>query len=378
MLDVSRPFTTNGLSNPPIQVLWHTNYGTSNSTYNGLLGNTISLPAFFFNKSDSMADYRAIFTSGYPVTPGSTTQGRSLLTVSASTGDILSSHPIAPTATCSQEYTALTDVATARDFSRGQSNRLLASYFGDTAGQLWRMVLGQTPTVAQNFTCNHPLHFSPTIVQLDRDSLTTSYAHQIFPIQVTNSNLDLYTTTLPPSKIVIWKEVANLDLNGNLTQVTIDPSWVPGGQITLTVGNDNEICGETQTDANGVVTCRVGMPLNARPTSTPLGVLLKDGAGFQFLTMWYLPAPDGCKSGDTYLTIHQVMGDGETKQRLGHLAAHEPVTSPVIVGGRVYVVGAEGPKETTQFMPNAFVPGRAVVPTSTLGHFGRFSWTEVF
>jgi hypothetical protein len=378
MLDVSRPFATNGLANPPIQVLWHTNYGNSQSTYDGLLGNTISLPAFFFNKTDTMADYRVIFTSGYPVTPGSTTQGRSLLTVSAGTGAILSSQSVAPTASCSQEYAALTDVATARDFARGQSNRLLASYFGDTAGQLWRMVLGQSPTIAQNFTCNHPLHFSPTVVQLDRDTLTTSYARQIFPIQATNSNLDLDTSAFPPSKIIIWKEVANMDATGNLTSVTSDSSWGAGGQITLTVGNDNEICGVTHTDEHGVVTCQTAMPLAARPTSTPLGVLLKDGLGFQFLTMWYVPAPDGCTRGKTYLTIHQIMGNGEAKQRLGIHAADEPVTSPVIVGGRVYLFGSSGALEVTQLIPDALVAGRAVVPTSTIGHFGRFSWTEVF
>jgi Tfp pilus tip-associated adhesin PilY1 len=117
MLDVTDPFTGTGIADPPVSVRWHTAYVTGSAVYNTLLGNTISLPAFFFNKTTGMDDYRVLFASGYPVTDGSTTQGRSLVSASAATGAILTTNAVAPGAACAQEYTALTDVATARDFA---------------------------------------------------------------------------------------------------------------------------------------------------------------------------------------------------------------------------------------------------------------------
>jgi hypothetical protein len=378
MLDVSAPFSTTGIADPPVHVQWHTGYGTSATSYDSLLGNTISLPAFFFNRTTNMDDYRVAYASGYPVTDGSTTQGRALVTASASTGAIVTTHTVTPSAACTQEYTALTDFATARDFAKGQDNKLVAGYFGDTSGQLFRYVLGAALTVDQNLTCNHPLHFSPTIVQLDRDSLTTSNAHQIFPVQVTNSNLDLDTTNLPPSKMVFWKENIQTDANGGVTGVAKDTSWGNSGIITLTVGNDREICGVTQMDAHGAVTCRTSMPTTARPTSTPLGLLLKDASGFQVMTMWYVPSADGCTRGQTYFTIHQMSATGTVAQRLGADVANEPVTSPVIIGGRIYLFGSSGAIEITSLVPDSVTAGRANPPNGGTGAFSRYSWTEVF
>jgi hypothetical protein len=227
-------------------------------------------------------------------------------------------------------------------------------------------------------TCNHPLHFSPTVVQLDRDATTTTHGHQIFPVQVTNSNLDLDTTNLPPSKMVFWKEDAQSDTGGNITGIVKDTSWGNGGQITLTVGIDNEICGVTQTDTHGNVTCKTSLPLTARPTSTPLGLLLADASGFQVMTMWYVPAVDGCTRGQTYLTIHQMSATGIVSQRLGADVAAEPVTSPVILGGRIYLFGSGGAVDITSLVPDAVTAGRAIPPNGGKGTFTRFSWSEVF
>ncbi len=377
MLDVTNPFSTTGLADPPINVQWHTGYGSSASTYNNLLGNTISLPAFFFNRTTNLDDYRVGFASGYPVTDGSTTQGRAIIVSSASTGGIISSNNVAPASTCSQEYTALTDFATARDFARGQDNKLLAGYFGDTSGQLFRYMADTGVTVDQAFTCDHPLHFSPTVVQLDRDATTTSYGHMIFPVQVTNSNLDLDTVGLPPSKMVFWKENVSTDSNGNVTSLVKDTNWAGVGQVTLTVGNNSEICGITQTDAHGVVTCQTAMPLGARPTATPLGVLLADASGFEVFTMWYVASPDGCTRGQTYLTLHRMYANGVAEQRAGILAAHEPVTSPVILGGRIYLFGSTGAIEITGLLPDSVSPGRAVPPNAGMGLFQRYNWSEI-
>jgi hypothetical protein len=377
MLDVTAPFSSTGIADPPIQVQWHTGYGTSASTYGNLLGNTISLPAFFLNRTVAMDDYRVIFASGYPVTDGSTTQGRALIAASAATGNIATTSILTPAASCTQEYTALTDVATARDFAKGQDNKLIAAYFGDTSGQLFRYVMGTALTVDQSFTCGHPLHFSPTVVQLDRDSYTSAFAHDIFPVQVTNSNLDMDTSNLPPSKMVFWKEVVQTDSAGALTSVAKDASWGNGGQIALTVGNDSEICGVTQTDANGRTTCVTSMPSGARPTSTPIGLLLADGSGFEVFTMWYVFSADGCTRGQTYFTIHRISGTGIISQRLGASVANEPVTSPVILGGRIYIFGSSGATEITSMVPSTISAGRATPPNAGAGLFRRYNWTEV-
>jgi hypothetical protein len=376
MLDVTNPFSSTGIADPPATVVWHTGYGANASTYNSVLGNTISLPAFFLNQSTGLDDYRVAFASGYPVTDGSTTQGRALITASAATGRILTTSDVGPATPCSQEYTALTDVATARDFARGQDNKLIAAYFGDTSGQLFRYILGSGVTVAQALTCSHPLHFSPTVVQLDRDSYTSAYAHDIFPVQVTNSNLDLDTETLPPSKMVIWRESVETDINGNLV-VAKDPTFGNSGEITLTVGNNDEICGTPDTDSHNHVTCRTAMPAAARPTSTPLGLLLADGSGFEVMTMWYVYSDNGCTRGQTYLTVHRVTGTGGATQRFGSAVASEPVTSPVILSGRVFVFGSGGPVEITSMIPDAITPGRAGPPNGGTGKFRRFNWTEV-
>ena len=378
MLDVTAPFGASDIADPPVTVQWHTGYGASASAYSNLLGNTISLPAFFFNKTTNMDDYRVTFASGYPVAAGSTTQGRALVTALAATGAIQTTNTIAPAATCTQEYTALTDVATARDFAKSQDDKLVAGYFGDTSGQLFRYVFGSTLALDQSLSCDHPLHFSPTVVQLDRDSTTSSHGHEIFPVQVTNSNLDLDTTNLPPSKMVFWKEDAQADTGGNITNIVKDTAWGNGGQITLTVGNDNEICGVTQTDLHGVVTCKTPMPLAARPTSTPLGLLLADASGFQVMTMWYVPAADGCTRGQTYFTIHQMSATGIVAQRLGADVANEPVTSPVILGGRIYLFGSSGAIEISSLVPDSVTAGRAIPPNGGTGAFSRYSWTEVF
>ena len=377
MLDVTNPFGTNGLVDPPFTVQWHTGVGASADAYNQVLGDTISLPAFFLNKTTSLNDYRLIFSSGYAVSDGSTTQGRTLVTASAINGTVISTSSVSPGATCTQEYAALTDVATARDFAKGQNDKLVAAYFGDTAGRLWRYTLASDVTLAYSFTCNQPLHFSPTVVQLDRDSVASSHAHEIYLVQVTNSNLDLDTVGLPASQMIFAKELAQADSNGNITGIVKDTAWGTGGQIVLTAGT-SQICGITHTTSDGTVVCDSVLPTNARPTSTPLGVLKADGNGFQVVTMWYAAPSNVCDTGKTYLTIHQMASNAVT-QRLGYLVTStNPATSPVIIGGRVYVFGGTTTfDDVTPFLPDTIGAGSAVQATPYSGQFGRFNWTEL-
>jgi hypothetical protein len=375
---VTAPFASNALADPPVRVQWHSGYGPSAATYDTLLGNTVSLPAFLFNKTSAMDDYRLAFVSGYPVTTGSTTQGRAAITASAATGAIRTTSTLTPAASCAQEYTALTDFAVARDFARAQDNKMVAGYFGDTSGQVHRFLLAGGIGRAQSLGCDHPLHFSPTVVQLDRDAVTSSFAHEIFPVQVTNSNLDRDTAALAPSKMVFWKEIVQTDTNGVVTDVVKDVNWGTSGQITLTVGVNDQICGVTQTDTNGVVTCQNPMPSTARPTSTPVGVLLRDASGFQVMTTWYVPAADGCTRGQSYLTVHQMTGGGTATQRVGAMVASEPVTSPVMLGGRIYIFGSSGAIDITKLIPDSVTPGRAVPPeASGTAQFKQLAWWEV-
>jgi hypothetical protein len=67
-------------------------------------------------------------------------------------------------------------------------------------------------------------------------------------------------------------------------------------------------------------------------------------------------------------------------QRLGYLVmTANPATSPVIIGGRVYVFGSDvHPDDVTRFLPDTIGPGTAVQPTVYSGQFARFNWTEVF
>jgi hypothetical protein len=119
------------------------------------------------------------------------------------------------------------------------------------------------------------------------------------------------------------------------------------------------------------------MPLTARPTSTPIGVLLHDASGFEILTMWYVFSTDGCTRGQTYLTIHRMVATGVATQRLGAMVATEPVTSPVILGGRVFLFGSSGATEITSIVPDSISAGRAVPSNGGTGQYLRFNWSEI-
>jgi hypothetical protein len=268
-------------------------------------------------------------------------------------------------------------VATARDFAKSQNDKIIAAYFGDTSGQLWRYTLAGGLTLAYNLTCNQPLHFSPTVVQLDRDSVASSHAHEIYLVQTTNSNLDLDTVSLPASQMIFAKELAQADSNGNITGVVKDTTWGTAGQIVLTTGT-NKICGVTHLATDGSVVCDSQLPTNARPTSTPLGILKADGNGFEVVTMWYAAPSNVCAVGQTYLTIHQ-MASNAVSQRLGYLVqSTNPATSPVIIGGRVYVFGGTTTfDDVTPFLPDAISAGSAVQASPYSGQFSRYNWTEV-
>lgn len=366
VIDVTNPVSSIGFAEPPISLKWHTDFGGIASGYAGLMGQSVSVPAFFFNKTDTMDDYRVIFASGYAVTPNSTTEAKTLIVASASSGVRYDYKTATPGSSCSQEYAMMTDVATSRVNTSGEHNKLRAGYVGDTWGNLWRYD-GNTLLKLESMGCQRPLHFSPTVVQLDRDD-PTNRSGETFLVQATNSALDDETMPMAPSELIIMHETVNVE-----GVPEVDRSYGVNGKLILRVGQDNEICGVT--NPNG--TCAKSMPTNARPTATPMALLKKDGSGFQLMSMWYAPDTAGCTKGATWLVLHQVIGRTVTQVQ-GMQVANEPVTSPVIAGGRIFVVGSNGTIEITGNLEATISRGSAS-PTDNvgIGTFNQLSWTEV-
>ena len=151
-----------------------------------------------------------MLASGYPMEEGSTTQGRTFLSVSVRTGAVVDEEVSARQRTCPQEYTLLTDVATSRkQFTNalGQNDgrkEFLTAYLGDTWGNLWRY--GPDAELVTDLGCDQPLHFSPTVVQLDADDPNNPHGGDTYLVQVTNSSLDDDTESFGPSKMIILKE----------------------------------------------------------------------------------------------------------------------------------------------------------------------------
>jgi len=372
-LDISDP-----TASPPFKVLWSTTNASGKSTYDAALGQTIAVPAFYLNKTDALDDYRLMLGSGYRVDPSSSGsgQGMSLLSIAAASGSIVTRAAVNPSGgSCTQEYTMLTDVATAKDYTRNlvtgadEKQKLMAAYSGDTWGNLWRFNGGSTPQLVTNFGCNAPLHFAPTVVQLDRDD-PTNHPHEIYLVQVTNSPMDTLTQGLGPSQMIFMRELA--DSNGT---VTTDNTFGTSGQIVLSVGDSTRMC--AVTDASGA-NCLTTLPLTARPMSTPLAVLKQDGSGFLALSTWYVPAASGCGKGATYMQIHQyTAGQSVLKQALK--VGDEPVSAPIVVGGKIMVMSSGGPVVINGSVLQNFVVGTSTPANNGVSAepFKILGWTEL-
>jgi len=372
-LDITDP-----TANPPFQVLWSTANSASKGTYDAALGLTISVPAFYLNKTDALDDYRLLLGSGYRVDSSSSGagQGLSLLSISAKSGGVVTRAAVSPPGgSCVEEYTMLTDVATAKDYSRNaatgvdERQKLLGAYAGDTWGNLWRFDGGATPHLVTSLGCDNPLHFTPTVVQLDRDD-PTNHPHEIYLVQVTNSPMDAATQGLAPSQMVFMRDL--VDANGG---VYADPSFGTNGQIVLKVGDAPRMCAVTDSSGSN---CLMDMPLTARPMSTPLAVLKQDGSGFLALSTWYVPADSGCGKGATYMQIHQyTAGQSILKQALK--VGDEPVSAPIVVGGKIMVMSSTGPVVINGSVLQNFVVGTSTPANNGVSAepFKILGWTEL-
>lgn len=365
VLDISNPLNEIGFSEPPVMPLWHSQDSSLATSYDKWVGQTISVPGFYFNRTDTMDDHRLVFASGYKTDASSSTQGRRILSASVRSGEILDSQPATNGSSCTQEFTILSDVATAKNFGKSESGRLRAAYVGDTWGTLWRYDAATISKVA-GFGCDHPLHFAPTVVQLDRDDPSNNEG-QAYLVQVTNSALDNDTFGFPESKLVIMKEVTD-----DQGQAVADSKFGGTGAIEMKVGSQ-ELCAVTNKSGG----CEALMPVTARPTSTPLAILKKDGSGFQMMSMWYAPDGTGCGKGTTWLNLHEVVGES-VNQIQGLKVADEPVTSPVVAGGRILIVGSNGTVDIAADIEASLSTGTAS-PVSSVGSgiYNLLGWMEL-
>jgi hypothetical protein len=372
-LDITDP-----TASPPFAVLWTTTNHPNQTTFDAAFGLTISVPAFSLNKTAALDDYRLLFGSGYRVnmTSAGQAQGLSLLSLKAATGVVQTQSSFSPPGgSCGQEYTMLADIATARDYARNtttgtdERQKLLASYAADTWGNLWRLTASGTPQIVISLGCSQPLHFAPTVVQLDRDD-PTNHPHEIYLVEATNSPLDDATQGFSPSQMVFMRDLA--DSAGN---VTADPSFGTGGKMVMTVGATTSMC--AITDATGA-NCLLTMPASARPMGTPLAVLKQDGSGFLTLSTWYVPAASGCGKGTSYMQIHQYSA-GQTTLKQALKVGDEPVASPIVVGGKIMVMSASGPVVINGSVLQNFVVGTSTPANNGVSAepFKILGWTEL-
>jgi hypothetical protein len=379
-LDVTQPFDAGGVKSattaPPVQILWHSDYVAGAATYASALGKTLSLPAFYLAKSATWGDQRMMFTSGY----GTGSQGTVLVNASALTGSILDTDTIAKTGACgagAQRFTLLGDVSTARNYDATDRFYMLAGYFGDTWGNLWRYLPtfdgdgnatnAGAVSLVESIGCAHPIHFAPTVVQLDRLDPAIE-PRSVFIAQVTNSSHDPDTGGFAASKLVIRKETLGA------SAAEVDEDFGTAGRVSLSADQPSEICAVTA--ANG--SCSTPLPAGSRPAASPLGVLKGDGSGFLLLTPWLVPGANACAQTKTYLTLHEVTLTGASlKQAI--LLANEAVTNVMVLRGKVlYASSTQGIVDVSGRLSQRFESGAdATTPSTGTTTFQKTSWQEL-
>jgi Tfp pilus tip-associated adhesin PilY1 len=395
MLDITAPHTTNGIrsgvTDPPVKVLWNTEYlasATDKGYFDTRMGQTISVPAFYLGKTASLDDYRTISTSGY--SDGvSTSQGKYLVSTSAMTGASIDWDIPTPPVTCANpglDYAMLTDVATAKNQAMTEKGQISAAYFGDTWGNLWRYVpalsaacsnctstIGTVSLVNAN-GCGNPLHFAPTVVQLDQND-PSNRPGEIYLVQATNSSLDAVTgvvnASYPASRLVFRKELAAAGVVSAGTFADGSSALVKSSAVSA------EVC--AVTNATGT-TCTTAMPAGARPTATPMAILRADGTGFQVLTVWYVPVLSGCDVGTSYLTIHELLVTGGVTQKYGRALSSEPITGMTFVNGKLVFATSTGVVDVSALMPTGapkYVTGSGGGAPTVGGRFKRTAWSEM-
>ena len=393
MLDITSPFGPAGVksaaADPPVLLRWHTEHAVPDGDRPARQQRRRSARpsrcrATTSPRPATLDDYRMVSASGYTEASNSTA-GLEIVTTDGWDGKVLSHVSTAGVGGgCSKpkvdptEPTILADVAVARRIAANDKSRIAAAYVGDTWGNLFRYVpgadgegnvAGTDPTISlvESVGCNHPLHFAPTVVQLDAHE-PSKHPGEIFLVQLTNSASDRATAPVsaafPASQMIIRKEIAQAG-----SAVVADPDWGTGQRIVLSSDNPAQICGVWNATTK---TCTTPLPGGARPLGTATAVLREDAEAFAIMTLWYWSDGGGCSKGKTYLTIHVVSANETVAQMHGEEVGAEPVMGAVFVGGKLVVVRQDGPKTITLkgMTPAGEAPGVKV------GRYRRTAWVE--
>jgi len=429
-----KAMTTTGLDANGGTLLWSAALSTGSDliAWNKYVGETTSVPAFYRGAS-SAADNRMLFASGYPTENRGDSlyqyQGLGLLNVDAKLGTVKSYHGLASggASGCTQQRAVLADIPLARNWAReATSQSLVAAYVADTWGNTYQYVgtTGSIPLVDASLGrlgCGHPLHFSPTVVQLDRlSTVDTSAKGDIYLVQVTNSNLDpdtrKYThspapsdppnaTGFPGSKLVVTKlsSVVNGEVGGTPHPVT---AYNSTGQIVLSTDEGtsdlNRICLQATNTTNFTDSMKTKdqncteaggglLPPTARPVGTPTAVLRSDGLGFQVIASWYdaTASANNCSGGaynydygTSYITVHDFGIDGTWYQIAGITLENTALTGVTFIGAGIFVdgiMGASGgaPQSISQYLGEGFISAQQLMGGGDARErYTRTSWSE--
>ena len=403
-LDITDPFPSGTAMLSNDSLLWHVGYKAAAGISASHLGETDSVPAFAYHQTTGQDDYRVLMASGYPYPSGSSSTTY-LIDATAWAGALPSVS--GPGATISgsggcdsstgQEFTVLADVAVARDYSKGGDQNLLAAYVADTWGTLHAYAPGYSPVLDKggapmSLGCQHPLHFSPAVVQLNRNNPNNENGNSVYLVQVTNSVLDPITVAYSSGKFPASKLVV-----GRLTSIganppTLDQTFGTSGLIQLSADatGANQLCGVTVTGKLGTASdCGAGgsvLPTSARPTGTPVAVLRSDGSGFQIFTTWYTPPAanwdncvDSLTNGNSYVTLHEFLSNGTWAQIYGMQIQHQYVTGVQFVGTTLFITSGDGTAPSPPPNPDlgqSFVSVDQVLKSMAGDRFVKTAWTE--
>ena len=360
-LDITDPLASGAATLTDDSLLWHVGYKNATGVDPSVLGETDSVPAFAYNRTTDQTDNRVILaSSGYSYPSGGSITPK-LVNAAVMSGSATGSGvtEISKSASCTaQAFAVVADVAIARDNFHNTSGvadqNLLAAYVADTWGTLHQYYGANLASAGTPISlgCQHPLHFAPALVQLNRNNMNDT-DNSVYLAQVTNSIVDPVTvgSSFPASKLV----VAKLTSIGSVAPA-LDATFGTSGLIQLSAdasSNANRLCGVTTTGKSSAATdCGPDgswLPESARPTGTPVAVLHADDSGFQIYTTWYTPPAaswDNCPAsptnGNSYITLHEFLSNGTWAQVYGMKIAHQYVTGVQFVGTTLFITSGDG------------------------------------
>jgi hypothetical protein len=400
-LDITGVIDQHNLLAQPPSLQWQPGIKAASGAWDQSLGQTQSIPAFYFNRYDpttGSADNRVVMASGYATklrTGSYASQGLSILNADAVTGAVQDVQSVGNNGNCTQNHAVLADIALARDYSSATTaQNLRAGYVGDTWGNLYQYVPGQTPTNPPlfQFGCGQPIHFAPAVVQLERAKADSPSKGLIYVVQVTNSNLDSATNPASHSGPYFPSELIVTRLTSATNPPTVDTSFNSNGQIVLRLDHTattDAICLNT-TLKDKTSTCPGGtaVPETARPMATPTVILRPDGLGFQVITSWYdaTAISNNCGSGNqfsvgtSYITVHEFGYNGAWYQIAGIAVDSSVVTGVTFVGAGLFIDGilngSSGVAAQTIAGQTFGFAQQLSTTNSTIERFMRTNWTE--